>query len=40
MNKAKFLRLLTLDMSKIVVYEYWYLLKQNMERSLNCITWI
>ena len=41
MNKPVYLGLLILEMSKMVMYEFWYdYVNQNMEKKRNYVTWI
>ena len=41
MNKPVYLGLSILQLSKILMYEFWYdVLNQNMVKKQNCVIWI
>ena len=41
MNSPVFLGLSILDLSKSVMYEFWYdFIKLNIVKNLNCVSWI
>ena len=41
MNKPVYLGLSTLELSTILMYEFWYnYVNQNMVKKQNCVIWI